>query len=277
MILEPSLPFMSFPLEELFETARRSDRFLWKSQLSGESRGSSIPGTGESDRQPSRRVVLGWDYQHVGSRNRQFGNHRAPEIRFGGSIDQGGARMGGQRSWLRGAALIGFVGLAWAPCTWAQSQAGASSLSGFGFMPQSVMGGSTQGGLGVVAVPSFMGVGTQQGTGLGSANAMMMNPLGLNYAYGPAIPMTGAQAGLFMLSTQQRMLGLGNGQISGVRPAGQDPTGRKTGSSLTAAHTRNANIPGGQAARYFNRGTTTASRSQPHFKRQSRYFPQTAQ
>ena len=48
MILEPSLPFMSFPLEELFETARRSDRFLWKSQLSGESRGSSIPGTGES-------------------------------------------------------------------------------------------------------------------------------------------------------------------------------------------------------------------------------------
>ena len=173
---------MSFPLEELSETARRSDRFLWKSQLSGESRGSSIPGTGESDRQPSRRVVLGWDYQHVGSRNRQFGNHRAPEIRFGGSIDQGGSRMGGQRSWLRGAALIGFVGLAWAPCTWAQSQAGASSLSGFGFMPQSVMGGSTQGGLGVVAVPSFMGVGTQQGTGLGSANAMMMNPLGLNYA-----------------------------------------------------------------------------------------------
>ena len=77
--------------------------------------------------------------------------------------------------------------------------------------------------------PSFMGVGTQQGTGVGSANAMMMNPLGLNYVYGPAIPMTRAQAGLFMLSTQQRMLGLGNGQISGVRPAGQDPTGRKTG------------------------------------------------
>jgi len=185
--------------------------------------------------------------------------------------------MGGQCSWLRGAALIGFVGLAWAPCTWAQSQAGASSLSGFGFMPQSVMGGSTQGGLGVVAVPSVMGVGTQQGTGVNSANAMMMDPLGLNYVYGPAIPMTRAQAGLFMLSTQQRMLGLGNGQISGARPAGQDPTGRKNGSSLTAAHTRNANIPGGQAARYFNRGITTASGSQPHFKRQSRYFPQTAQ
>ncbi len=189
--------------------------------------------------------------------------------------------MGGQRSWLRGAALIGFVGLAWAPGAWAQSQTGTSSLSGFGFMPQSVMGGATQGGLGVVAVPSVTGVGTQQGTGVGSANAMMMDPLGLNYVYGSAIPMTRAQAGLFLLSTQQRMLGLGNGQISGVRPAGQDPTGRKTGSSpgtnLTAAHTRNANIPGGRAARYFNRGTTTASGSQPHFKRQSRYFPQTAQ
>ena len=185
--------------------------------------------------------------------------------------------MGGQRNWLRGAALIGFLGLAWAPGTWAQTQTGASSLSGIGFMPQSVMGGSTQGGLGVVAVP-MMGVGTQQGTGVNSANAMMMDPLGLSYVYGPAaIPMTRAQTGLFMLSTQQQMLGLGNGQISGVRPAGQDPTGRKTGSSLTAAHTRNANIPGGQAARYFNRGTTTASRSQPHFKRQSRYFPQTAQ
>ena len=123
--------------------------------------------------------------------------------------------MGGQRSWLRGVALIGFVGLAWAPGTWAQSQTGASSLSGIGFMPQGVMGGSTQGGLGVVAVPSVMGVGTQPGTGVGSANAMMMDPLGLNYVYGPAIPMTRAQAGLFMLSTQQRMLGLGNGQISG--------------------------------------------------------------
>ena len=54
MILEPSLPFMSFPLEELSETARRSDRFLGKSQLSGESHGSSMPGTGESDRRPSQ-------------------------------------------------------------------------------------------------------------------------------------------------------------------------------------------------------------------------------
>ena len=131
------------------------------------------------------------------------------------------------RSWLRGAALMSVAGLVWTPCTWAQGQAGASSLSGFGFMPSSVFGGSNQNGLGVVAVPSMMGVGTQQGTGVGAGNAIM-NPLGLNYMYGPAIPMTRAQAGLFMLSAQQQMLGLGNGQISGVRSAGQDPTGRMT-------------------------------------------------
>ena len=190
--------------------------------------------------------------------------------------------MGGQRSWLRGAAWIGFLGLAWAPGSWAQSQTGASSLSGIGLMPQSVMGGSTQGGFGVMAVP-MMGFGTQQGTGVGAVNPMM-DPLGLNYVYGPAaMPMSRAQAGLFMLSTQQQMLGLGNGQISGARPAGQDKNGKSSGTNLTAAHTRNANIPGGQAARYFNRGaTTTAMRSRlpgagQNFKRQSPYFPRTQQ
>jgi hypothetical protein len=111
-----------------------------------------------------------------------------------------------------------------------------------------------------------------------------MDPLGLNYVYGPAaMPMSRAQAGLFMLSTQQQMLGLGNGQISGARPAGQDKNGKSSGTNLTAAHTRNANIPGGQAARYFNRGaTTTAMRSRlpgagQNFKRPSPYFPKTAQ
>ena len=191
-----------------------------------------------------------------------------------------------QGTWIRGVALIAFLGLAWTPCTLAQIQAGASSTTGLGFMPSGVFGGSTQGGLGVVPVPMFMGTGTQQGTGSAFAN-QMMNPLGLNSMYGPAIPMTPAQAGLLMLSTQQRMLGLGNGQISGVRPGGQDANGGKTrnsqGTNLSAAHTRNANIPGGQAARYFNRGgTTTASRSAPPgagqtFKRPLRYFPQTTQ
>ncbi len=181
--------------------------------------------------------------------------------------------MGGPRSWLGRAAVIGFLGLAWAPGAWAQT--GASSLSGIGFMPQSVMGGSTQGGFGVVGVP-MMGLGTQQSTGVNSTSTMMMDPLGMSAVYGPAaMPMTRAQAGLFMLSTEQRMMGLGNGQISGVRP-GQNSSSKK---GPTAAHTRNANIPGGQAARYFNRGTTTAtaSLSQPHFKRQSPYYRKSPQ
>ena len=194
--------------------------------------------------------------------------------------------MQGQRGQPGGMVLIVLLGLTWAPGASAQSQAGAAPLSGLGFMPQGVFGGSTQGGSGVVAVPLMTGVGTQPGTTAGAANAAMMDPLGLNYVYGPAIPMSRAQAGLFMLSAQQRMLGLGNGQISGSRPGGQAITGRTSGNAqanLTAAHTRNANIPGGQAARYFNRGgTTTASRLQPpgtgqSFKRQLRYFPQTTQ
>jgi len=149
-------------------------------------------------------------------------------------------------------------------------------------MPQSVMGGSSQGGFGVTAVP-MMGVGTQKGTAT-SATSTMMDPLGLNYVYGPAaIPMTPAQAGLFMLSTGQRMTGLGNGQISGVRPGSQNKNGTSTATNQTATHTRNANIPGGQAARYFNRGaTTTAMRSRlpgagQNFRRPSPYFPKTAQ
>ena len=67
------------------------------------------------------------------------------------------------------------------------------------------------------------------------------------------------------------------------RPSGTASRGRTAGHAaetrVTAAHTRNSNIPGGLAARYFNRGTTTAtgSRSQPYYNRQMRQFPQTGQ
>lgn len=120
-----------------------------------------------------------------------------------------------------------------------------------------------------------------------------VDPLGLNYIYGPAygsaVPMTGTQAGLTMLMMQQRMLGIGNGQLSGVR--GGTGTGTGTGangqasrngggaatSRAIAAHTRDMNIPGGQAARYFNRGPAPAVRNQPSYQRTTRYFPQTGQ
>jgi hypothetical protein len=37
------------------------------------------------------------------------------------------------------------------------------------------------------------------------------------------------------------------------------------------------NIPGGQAARYFNRSGAPAVRNQPAFNHTTRYFPQTGQ
>ena len=101
--------------------------------------------------------------------------------------------------------------------------------------------------------------------------------------------MTGTQAGLSMLMMQQRMLGIGNGQLSGVRGGAASGTGARTdgqaprdgGGAATsraiAAHTRNMNIPGGQAARYFNRGGAPAVRNQPSYQRTTRYFPQTGQ
>jgi hypothetical protein len=119
-----------------------------------------------------------------------------------------------------------------------------------------------------------------------------LDPLGLNYVYGPAygsaVPMTGTQAGLSMLMMQQRMLGIGNGQLSGVRGGTASGTKARTdglaprgGGAATsraiAAHTRDMNIPGGQAARYFNRGGAPAVRNQPSFQRTTRYFPQTGQ
>src|SRR4051812_4789743 len=130
-------------------------------------------------------------------------------------------------------------------------------------------------------------VATQSSAAL---NRNTVDSLGLGYVYGPGIPMTPTQAGMSMLMMQQRMLGIGNGQLSGARPAANpDPRfskGTRTpqartlgpGSHPGEAHTANMNVPGGQAARFFNRGGNLAtSRSQPYYQRQGRYFPQSSQ
>jgi hypothetical protein len=140
--------------------------------------------------------------------------------------------------------------------------------------------GGAPGQFGLMAVPMVTGTGAQSGRGTSLAGTAA-DPLGLSYVYGPAMPMTPGQAGLFMLATQQRMLGLGNGQLSGVRPGqAQDARGsRRTqglaGTHPVESHTRNSNIPGGQAARFFNRGGLAASQSRPFYNRQLRQFPQT--
>jgi hypothetical protein len=103
----------------------------------------------------------------------------------------------------------------------------------------------------------------------------------MNAVYGPAMPMNNTQAGLFLLSTQQRMLGLGNGQLSGSRPltageANGNPGSRsRPGKHPAEAHTRNANVPGGQASRFFNRGGLAAGQPRSYYNRQMRQFPQT--
>jgi hypothetical protein len=159
-----------------------------------------------------------------------------------------------------------------------------------GFIPQTSGTGLFPGVSGIVAVPTYQTGNAQGRAGVGTAGSTIVDPLGLGYVYGPAIPMSPAQTGLFMLSAQQRLLGIGNGQISGTRPGGETDSRSsrnrrasttQTAGNMTAAHTRNSNIPGGQAARFFNRGpaATAGVTGNPHayYKRQMRYFPQTTQ
>jgi hypothetical protein len=125
-----------------------------------------------------------------------------------------------------------------------------------------------------------------QAAALGYTNPMLADPMATSFLYGTAIPMTRGQAGLSAISSMQRFTGIGSGRISGVRGGGEP-------APQSAAHTRNPNIPGGQAARYFNRvqprgaapapaptpvaTTAGASNARKFYQRQSRYFPQPAQ
>lgn len=189
-----------------------------------------------------------------------------------------------RRGWLGKVAVTCLCGLAWAATARAQSQAGAASFGwGLGYMPQMNSGGTPVGSsnFGMMPVPLIM----PGGGASSAASARAADPLGLGYVYGPAaIPMTPGQAGLYMLSTTSRMTGLGNGQLSGVRSrAPRDSQAARTRRAkaeplAAAAHTRDSNIPGGQAARFFNRGSApAASRSRPYYQRSLRYFPKNGQ
>ncbi len=176
-----------------------------------------------------------------------------------------------------GTILLAGLLLVAAPSVRGQSAGGSGTNSGLGLVPMTGVGGSP-GGFGVLAVPMMPGTTAPGGS---SATGVSADPLGVNAVYGPALPMTNGQAGLLLLSTQQRMLGLGNGQLSGSRP-GVSPDARvgagarsQLGKHPVEAHTRNSNIPGGQASRFFNRGGLAAERSRPFYRRQLRYFPQT--
>jgi len=117
--------------------------------------------------------------------------------------------------------------------------------------------------------------------GYGTATPMLVDPVALNYLYATGVPMTRGQVGLSAVSSLQQMTGLGSGRISGVRGGGVDEDPRRS-----ATHTRNPNVPGGQASGFFNRfgpsiptsvaASASASDSGRFYGRQSHYFPRPA-
>ena len=127
--------------------------------------------------------------------------------------------MSGQRAWLFKGAFFCLAGLSWATCNQAHAQAltpaqsGSASSFGLGYLPQAYSTGSPlgQSGIALIPIPMTASTGSQKTSATGTANSMATDPLGLGYVYGPAaIPMTQGQAGLFMLSTAQRIAGAGH-------------------------------------------------------------------
>ncbi|WP_165227607.1 hypothetical protein [Aquisphaera insulae] len=191
------------------------------------------------------------------------------------------------RNFSRRVALLVLVAAsgAWSPTARAQATAGSNTGLGLAPLPFNSGGGNSP-AMGIIPM------GTT-GTGSATAGSRASDPLGIGYVYGgAAMPMTREQTGLYMLSASQRMLGVGNGQLSGVRPGGPAGQASKAGRTRTlrapegdedpkaaSTHRRDANVPGGLAAAYFNRPTGPAARANKpqRFNRPLRYFPQRGQ
>jgi hypothetical protein len=163
----------------------------------------------------------------------------------------------------------------------AASSAGSSASAipdmtmGMGFMPLPGMFGSPTPSATDAAA---LGMTAQRGgmMGMGGGTPMTnptMNPMASPLFYGSVFPMTQQQAGVLMLAGQAQMLGLGSGQLSGVRPgAAGAARGRQTQPSVR--NRGSSGQPGGLAARYFNRTTQRLRVPQGFYNRQIRYYPQ---
>ena len=163
----------------------------------------------------------------------------------------------------------------------ASASSAASSASNFqnmtmgmGFLPMPGMFGSATpsatdaAALGMTAPQGgMMGMG-----GMATTNNMFTNPMAAPMLYGSMFPMTQQQAGIMMLAGQAQMMGIGSGQLSGVRPGGPAARGKQT---RTAVRNRgSSSVPGGLAARYFNRTTQKVRVPQGFYNRQNRHYPQ---
>jgi hypothetical protein len=110
------------------------------------------------------------------------------------------------------------------------------------------------------------------GVGLnGQSSNIFGNPMGATLITGSMYPTTQRQLGMMTLAGQSQMMGIGSGQLSGVRPG---PSRTKPTRKTAAKPPGNANEPAGLAARYFNRFTSVPAQPQSYYNRQNHYFPQ---
>jgi hypothetical protein len=121
--------------------------------------------------------------------------------------------------------------------------------------------------------PSNGGMGMGMGMGMGGqTNNVFNNPMAAPMLYGSMYPMTPRQQGFTMLAGQSQMLGIGSGQLSGVRAPSQGRPSQQASSRPRGS----ASQPGGLASRYFHRNARATPQPQSYYNRQNRYFPQVA-
>jgi hypothetical protein len=160
----------------------------------------------------------------------------------------------------------------------AQSAANFQDVTmGMGFLPLPGMFGSPTpsptdaAALGMTGRPG----GGMMGTGGRTMSNPFMNPMASPLLYGSMFPMTQQQAGVMMLAGQAQMLGIGSGQLSGVRPAGISSGGVRARQMQTVAGARGTTRqPGGLAARYFNRTSQRPRIPQGFYNRPNQHYPQ---
>jgi hypothetical protein len=110
------------------------------------------------------------------------------------------------------------------------------------------------------------------GLGIGGpSNTVFMNPVSTSMIYGNTAGMTPRQVGMTMLAGQA--LGIGSGQLSGVRPGPAGSTSGRAAAQPGSKPRGSASQPGGLAARYFHRSAPITRYPQSYYSRQNRYYP----
>jgi hypothetical protein len=145
---------------------------------------------------------------------------------------------------------------------------------GMGFMPipYGLFGSASPSPIDAAALgmtrPAPIGIGMG-----GMTNNIFANPMAAPMMYGSTYGMTPRQAGLMMLAGQSQSMGIGSGQLSGVRPGPGGSTKGRTAQQTSSKTRGSASQPGGLAARYFHRTAPVTRYPQSYYSRQNRYYP----